>query len=408
MRIAFVCAGAEPGGDGVGDYTRRLAGELRRRGQNAAILALNDRALGAGLQRGDNELRLSRVTPWSVRMRKAREFLEEFGPDVLSLQFVGYGFDPRGLPLGLATKLRTLAGGIPWHVMFHELWIEPEGDWTHRVLSRLQKAHIVDLCRALAPKVVHTSNPYYTARLESAGIACAELPLFGNIPVVPHESPRNPEEWVFAFFGSLRRGWDPEPLLSKIESACVAAGKKSCRFVSLGRLGAHGESVWERMEKRGYEKFVFEKRGELAAVDISRALQSADYGIAASTFYLLGKSGAFAAMREHGLPLVVSRLVPETAPAARPCSSAFSTSLASGTPAHSLRSVMESTLAEGRWMKYKSDAFPPLVLLNDNFEINLLDAKRTSCQETLSEVADAFLNEMVGILFNGHRRSRYP
>ncbi|MFM8365255.1 MAG: hypothetical protein ACKOAS_08920, partial [Verrucomicrobiota bacterium] len=102
MRIAFVCAGAEPGGDGVGDYTRRLAGELQRRGLDAAILALNDRALGYGLQRGDNELRLSRVTPWSLRMREAREFLEEFRPDFLSLQFVGYGFDPRGLPLGLA------------------------------------------------------------------------------------------------------------------------------------------------------------------------------------------------------------------------------------------------------------------------------------------------------------------
>ena len=132
------------------------------------MLALNDRSLGAGLLRSDNELWLSRVTPWSVRMREAREFLEKFQPGVLSLQFVSYGFDPRGLPLGLATKLRTLAAAVPWHVMFHELWIEPEVTWTHRALSRLQQAHIVDLSRTFGPMTVHTSNPYYASQLESA------------------------------------------------------------------------------------------------------------------------------------------------------------------------------------------------------------------------------------------------
>jgi hypothetical protein len=371
MRIAFVCAGAEPGGDGVGDYTRRLAGELRRRGQDAAILALNDRALGAGLQRGDNELRLSRVMPWSVRMREAREFLEEFGPDALSLQFVGYGFDSRGLPLGLATKLRMLGAGVPWHVMFHELWIEPEGAWTHRVLSRLQKAHFVDLCHTLSPKVVHTSNPYYTARLEAAGIACAELPLFGNIPVVPHESPRRADEWVFVFFGSLRRGWDPEPLLSKIESVRTAAGKTTCRFVSLGRLGAHGESVWEKMENADYEKFVFEKRGELAPADISRALQSADFGIAVSPLHLLGKSGAVAAMHEHGLPVIVNRMVPGSAPA-------------SGAPVRAPRTGMESAARE----------VPAWILLDKKFEKNLMDARPVPATEALPEVAEQFLKDL--------------
>lgn len=370
-RILFVCAGAEPGQDGVGDYTRRLAGELERRGDAAAILALNDRALGVGLLRGKNELRLSRVTPWSLRLREARVFLEEFRPEVLSLQFVGYGFDPRGLPLGLASKLRTIAAGRPWHAMFHELWIEPEGAWTHRMLSRLQRALLVDLCRSLAPKVVHTSNPYYTARLQTAGIACAELPLFGNIPVVPHESPRNPDDWVVAFFGSLRRGWEPEPLLSRIESARAAAEKTSCCFVSIGRLGAHGESVWEGMETSGYKNFVFEKRGELAPTDISRALQSADFGIAVSPWHLLGKSGAVAAMREHGLPVIVNRMVPGSAPAP-------------GAPVRAPRTGMKGAAQE----------VPAWILLDENFEKNLTTAKRASARETLPEVAEQFLKDL--------------
>ncbi len=370
-RILFACAGAEHGLDGVGDYTRRLAGELERRGHATAILALNDRALGVELQRGEKELRLSRVTPWSVRLREARAFLEEFQPEVFSLQFVSYGFDPRGLPLGIVSKLRTLAAGLSWHAMFHELWIEPQGAWTRRILSRLQKALIADLCRTLAPQVVHTSNPYYTARLEAEGIPCRELPLFGNIPVVPHESPQNQDEWVFAFFGSLRRGWESEPLLSKIESARAAAGKKTCRFVSIGSLGAHGESVWKQMESSGYEKFVFDKRGKLDPPDISQALQSADFGIAVSPLHLLGKSGAVAAMREHGLPVIVNRMVSVSAPA-------------SGAPVRASWTGMVGATQE----------FSAWIILDEKFEKNLSVAKRGVCKETLPEVADQFLNDL--------------
>lgn len=370
-RIVFVCSGAEPGQDGVGDYTRRLAKGLKQSGITTAILALNDRNLADRLRFDGNELRFSCYTPWSVRLRAAQEFLREFRPDTLSLQFVGYGFDPRGLPLGLAAKLRSIAGSVQWHIMLHELWIEPEGAWSHRVLSRLQKAHIVHLCRTLGPKVVHTSNPYYTRRLEAEGIPSAELRLFGNIPLFPHEIEQIEDEWGFVFFGSLRRGWEPEPLLSRIESARAAAGKKSCRFVSIGRLGEHGKSVWERMENSGYEKFVFEKRGKLDPPEISRALQSSDFGLAVTPLHLLGKSGAVAAMREHGLPVVVNRYGSETSPA-----------------------LVGRVRAPQTRMQTHLDAFPPLILLNENFEKNLIAAKRTACRETLNEVADQFLKDL--------------
>jgi len=369
MRIAFVCAGAKPGRDGVGDYSRLLAGELERRGNKTALLALNDRTLEGGSVFSETTLRLPAAMSWNARLREAKDFLATFRPDVLSLQFVGYGFDPRGLPLGLASKLRTLAAGVPWHVMFHELWIEPEGTWTHRALSRLQQAHIVDLCRTLGPMTVHTSNPYYAARLESAGIPCRELPLFGNIPVVPHESPRDEDEWVFVFFGSLRRGWEPEPLLTRINSARAAAGKKICRFVSIGRLGEHGESVWKKMKGGGYENLVFEKRGELDPPGISRSLQECDFGIAVSPLHLLGKSGAVAAMSEHGLPVIVNRMVPGSAPA-------------SGVP----RTEIEDAAQE----------FPAWILLDENFEKNLTTAKRTNCQEMIGSVTDQFLFELEG------------
>ncbi len=319
------------------------------------MLALNDRQLAEGSIESERELRLSANLSWKTRFRVARKFAERFQPELWSLQFVCYGFDPRGLPFGLASKLRNLAGEACWHVMFHELWIKPKGAWAKRVLSRLQKSLILSLIRALKPRVVHTSISYYRQRLESAGVPCAELPLFGNIPVVPQEIPRCGDEWVFAFFGSLRSGWEPEPLLSQIELAMKSEGKSRCRFVSMGRLGETGEKIWEQMERSGHSNFVFEKRGELPPADISRELQSADFGIAVSPHHLLGKSGAVAAMREHGLPVIVTRMSPWTASAAN------------------------------RWTE---------IPLDDHFFQNLAAAKRSPVRDRLPEIAEAFLRSL--------------
>jgi hypothetical protein len=45
MKIIFLCGSLEPGCDGVGDYTRRLAGELIKQGHHIAAVALNDQYL---------------------------------------------------------------------------------------------------------------------------------------------------------------------------------------------------------------------------------------------------------------------------------------------------------------------------------------------------------------------------
>jgi len=356
-RILFVCSGAEQGRDGVGDYTSSLAAELVRQGHCAAVLAINDRYLSPESLASKDMLRLSARTPWKNRLSISREFIRDFQPDILSLQFVGYGFDTRGLPFGLASRLRKLAKPGRWHVMLHELWVEPIGGWRFRLISHLQKTLITKMCRLLEPGAIHTSNSYYQQKLQAAGISSAILPLFGNIPVVSADSMRDPTEWVFVFFGSLRRGWEPEPLLSRIEKAMSAAGKCHCRFVSIGRLGEYGEKLWSRMENAGYEKFVFHKRGELPAADISREIHSADFGIAISPLHLIGKSGAVAAMREHGLPVVVNRD------------------------------------PQGISEKF-SETIPPVILLDDRFSESLALAKKSPSREGLPDVAAEFVRSL--------------
>jgi hypothetical protein len=331
-------------------------------GIQSTLLALNDRHAkedGAEAEgAGDARVPVRRLTgkwSWDRRLACANQLVGSFQPDWVSLQYVPYGFQKKGLPFFLPKHLESLGGKFRWHVMCHELWIEPKGGWIKRVLSGLQKALVMELCRSLKPGKVHTSIPYYRERLEAAGVGCGELPLFGNIPVVPQEIPSREDEWTFAFFGSLRNGWEPEPLLSRIELARASAGKSRCRFISIGRLGETGEKIWEQMEQIGYANFVFEKRGELSAADISRELQSADFGIAVSPHHLLGKSGAVAAMREHGLPVIVTRMSPGTASAAN------------------------------RWTE---------IPLDDHFFQNLAAAKRSPVRDRLPEIAEAFLRSL--------------
>ena len=364
MRILFVCSGAEPGADGVGDYCRRLVSEISRHGHHAALLAINDRHLEEGTISTEGELRISHHEIWKKRLSSAKEFIGKFRPDICSLQFVNYGFEPHGLPVKLATGLKTLSSSISWHIMFHELWIEPSKDISNQFLSCLQKTLIVNLNRILQPKVVHTSNPYYLSRLQSAGVRCGELPLFGNIPLLPCPSRPHSGEWVFIIFGSLRQGWSHEPLLRYIDEARAYAGKATCRFISVGRLGQTGDKIWECMKRRPYSNFSFEKFGEVPASLISYQLQQSDFGIAVTPYHLLGKSGAVAAMWEHGLPVIVNRQ--------KIGISSFQT--------------LES--------EYKTELRRTTILLDEMFAANLVSARRSACREVIADVADTFLHSL--------------
>jgi len=369
MRLAFIASCLEPGRDGVGDYARRLGGELQRRGHTVSLLALNDAFCADEIVDCTNEFRCSTSLPWRERIRRARSFLAKRNPEVLSLQFVSYGFHELGMPLGISRRLLAVANRpAAWHVMLHELWTVPDHTLRKRLISAIQKRLLLSLCASLNPKAIHTSNGLYVARLRDAGLQCAVLPMFGNIPVTTSNCPRTEGEWTFILFGSLRRGWSPEPLLSRIEAARMNAGKACCRIVSVGRLGASGNAIWQDMTRLGYQRFTFERLGEMGEKDISLALHAADFGIAVSPLDFIGKSGAVAAMREHGLPVIINRIE-------RYGSAALSL-------VDELKSPDEVSLAA------------PLVLLDDCFEMNLTRARRCDTREILPCVADRFLDSL--------------
>jgi hypothetical protein len=165
----------------------------------------------------------------------------------------------------------------------------------------------------LRPRLVTTSNPVYAAMLRAHGIEASLLPLFGNVPVCPDstvDTGFGPEErgkwWIGVFFGGLPAEWQPEPFFSVLLDAAAKAQRKVC-LVQMGRAGSGGEALWQKLMAAYGDRIRFMSIGEAKAQTISAWLQAADFGVAASPWQLIGKSGSAAAMLDHGLPVIVTR-----------------------------------------------------------------------------------------------------
>lgn len=327
MKIAFLNGSLEPGRDGVGDYTHSLAKECIRQGQQCCIIALNDRWLTTPKCSDDNDLktlRLPGTLVWPERIRLAREMLDDFEPDWISLQFVPYAFNQKGIIYGLSAKLKPLLSRSKLHIMFHELWLgEAIGTRTkERLVGIVQRHAILAMLRQRSPTCIHTSIALYIDILKSNKISAICLPLFGSLPIAEHNgdewifpllqkvgasiSINNREDfWLFGFFGTIQHGWNIEFLLKMLNLASRRANRKIV-FLSIGRIGAD-DTPWENLQHTAGNEFVCLKLGEHTAEKVSQYLLSMDFGLSAYPYNLAGKSSVIASMREHGLPVIVLR-----------------------------------------------------------------------------------------------------
>jgi hypothetical protein len=323
LRIAFVTSSLERGKDGVGDYTRALGEECKRRGHEVFFLGLHDRHLAAEVQDTEPNLRrLPATSPWLERVQRAAACFEEWQPQWLSLQFVPYGFHDKGLAWKLADYLTPLLMERKAHVMFHELWIGGyrRARLKERMIGWVQRACVFRLIRQIRPATISTSNDAYLAMLKRAGFDSERLPLFGSIPFVEGahttwvrrevEAAGGPMTarngvWIFAMFGTLHPGWPAEPLFSYLTEAAFES-QKVIVILSIGRLGL-GQALWEQLKARYGGKLHFVQLGERSPLEVSEAIQASDFGIATSPWQLIGKSSSVAAMLEHGLPVIVNR-----------------------------------------------------------------------------------------------------
>jgi hypothetical protein len=323
MRLLFLCSCLEPGRDGVGDYARLLAGACTRQDVPSAVVALNDPFIDApdeSIGGSTPTLRLPAAMTWQERLRIIDAFKEKFAPDWLSLNLVSYGFHPRGLLHGMAGIFRDVAGDTPVHLMLHEVWLgggEPT-PLRHKLTGFFQRLGFQKVLARLRPRVITTSNPVYAAMLKAHGIETTVLPLFGNIPICGNEVRHEPLKrlglppenratwWIGLFFGGLPAEWEPEPFFTLLLDAATKAHKQVC-LVLAGRAGSAGEALWKKMEAGYAGRIRFVTLGETPVELLSAWMLEADFGVAASPWQLIGKSGSAAAMLDHGLPVIVTR-----------------------------------------------------------------------------------------------------
>jgi hypothetical protein len=341
MKIAFITAGLEPGKDGVGDYTRRLAGECILRGHQCRLIALNDRyKLNAETRQAKQVevssdfqewqecegsqvecLRLPVSQRWPEHAELARRWLEDFQPDWVSLQYVCYGYHPKGLAWKW-NKVFTELGGLTKHrhLMFHELWIDPP-PYYRRFIGRMQRAIIRHLYKSYKPELVTTSMTFYQQRLIDLGIKATVLPLFSNIPlargnggkivgllqaagsqIAKHER----ETFVTGVnFATIHPDFKMEALVKWLVRLQKQSGKPILLSL-IGRTGNMAATFVKRINSLNSKAFEAVILGECVGETISQMLQFADFGISTGSSVFLGKSGTVAAMREHGLPVVTA------------------------------------------------------------------------------------------------------
>lgn len=312
MKILFICSSIESGHSGVGDYTQRIAGEFIRQNHTSAIISLNDKYVNDEInsirQIENNDipvLRLPAKWPLKDRISLAKKYIDAFDPDWISLQFVVFGFHPKGLPFGLANKLKSISNGRKWHIMFHELWVGMVANSSKRHIfwGWLQKRIITDLVSKLKPKVVNTHTQVYQVMLKDVGIAAEYLKLISTITVVPSEESKKlliDNTIKMVIFGATY----PDAPIEKFAEEVAALSKKKKTNISLSIIGRSGKELIRWKEIWIAAGLEVEVLGEQSSENISKVLNNSSIGIATTPYILSEKSSSISAMTSHGLPVL--------------------------------------------------------------------------------------------------------
>lgn len=313
MNILFICGSIEPGKDGVGDYTRRLCGELLRTGFNIQILSLCDHQTTCFTNEKQEidatEVTVNRIPISALNKQRfiwSQEILNDFQPDWISLQFVPYSFNSKGLPFWLPSFLKKLKGNHKWHVMFHELWIGMDWDATFKskCIGLLQKGVVLKILKG-KKKIINTQTFLYQSKIAALGYNVQILPLFSNIiknKVSIIKTTTEELEFKLCIFGSIHYGAPIEKFIYDLKQILsLSKEKRTLKFVFIGNCGVAIDE-WKKVLLA--HKINFEITGFITDEEISNLLSGCQYGISTTPYILSQKSGTLAAMFDHRLPVL--------------------------------------------------------------------------------------------------------
>ncbi len=313
MKLLFISNNFPPISCGVGDYTYRLAKALVSKGASVSVLCSFHVEINELIEQyAEEQINVySLVRTWDVKglaSLKSQFASEQF--DVVSLQFVPFSFDIKGLPFRLSIGLRSLFKEVQWHIMFHELWVgmEKEATFRSKVHGMLQKAIIKNILNNLNPHLLTTNTSLYRCQIQRMGYDAKQLPLFSNI--IKNDGIDNgnlEDKLIFAFFGNIHFGAPIDAFISELINYLRSIDKSvnEVKFLFLGRC-SNSVNEWISVLKKN--QIQYDITGKISESEISRFLLNANFGITTTPFVLVEKSGTVATMLQHNLKIIcVSR-----------------------------------------------------------------------------------------------------
>ena len=303
MKILFICGSLEAKKDGVGDYTRRVCGQLIKLDYQVEMVSLCDHHVDSYVNEIQwveetkvNASRIPIVLSNDKRLLIVQKILKNFQPDRISLQFVPYSFNSKGLPFWLPAFLKKLKGSYKWHIMFHELWlgIDKESSFKHKFIGQLQQIIIKKIVHSITPHSINTQNKLYQYYLKSILINAEILPICGNIPLTGLKK-ENKIFTQFVLFGTIHIDAPFEDFISDlIRISSIFA--KPLKFIFVGKNGNEVHNYTKVLE----DNFIsYDVLGMQSEKEISEVLVNSDFGISTTPYYQSEKSGVYAAYKEH-------------------------------------------------------------------------------------------------------------
>ena len=280
MKICFISGPSRPYECGISDYVRLLIDGLKSTAHTVSLV--------------------------SVESTKDLSFILKDQPayDLYSLQYTPYSFSPKGIVGKPLIDLGKTLQDKKVHINFHEIWIGdyPNAPLKEKLIGWFQKREIRMFLKIIRPQLVTCSNSAALDRLRSEKINAEYLYLFGNIPYSKSEINCNENLVKVAIFGTLYEKFPYDLLIKRLkEISDIQKRKLQIRIIGRQREGK-GLSLLQNLAQQSL--FRIHECGELSTDSISHELQNCDLGVCTTPYDILGKSGATAAMLEHGLPII--------------------------------------------------------------------------------------------------------
>jgi glycosyltransferase involved in cell wall biosynthesis len=225
--------------------------------------------------------------------------------DLYSIQFAPYAFANNGMPKTILNFLAKELCNKNVHLNFHEIWVGayPRASWKECGIGWLQKKLILGFINKCNPVCITSSNAATLDRFKELGIPARFLYLFGNMPYsVNSKATTKGQILKVAFFGTPYTDFPYDKLGEFFSTLSKTSGKK-LEIILIGRQreDAGSEHLYSMCKKND---FLIERTGELSTNLISEQLQECLLGVSTTPYDVIGKSGATAAMFEHGLPVL--------------------------------------------------------------------------------------------------------